>query len=95
VYIGKAGAGKVGDRRLRRRLEDYHRFGRGEPVGHSGGRYIWQLADSVRLLVAWRETPEQDSETAEGELLADFVAAHGALPFANLRNPRSSPVERR
>jgi hypothetical protein len=93
VYIGKAGAGKAGDRSLRRRVEEYHRFGRGKPVGHSGGRYIWQLADSARLLVAWRETPEHDPETTEDELLTDFVAAHGALPFANLRNARSSPEE--
>jgi hypothetical protein len=45
-YIGKAD-------NARRRLEQFARFGAGEPVAHWGGRYIWQLADSAELLVAW------------------------------------------
>jgi hypothetical protein len=46
VYIGKADVAC-------RRLKQFARFGVGEPVGHWGGRYIWQLASSADLLVAW------------------------------------------
>ena len=80
VYIGK------GDN-MRRRIRQYADFGRSKPVGHWGGRYIWQLADSADLLVAWK--PAAIRETAgelERRLVAEFKAAHGGrLPFANLR----------
>jgi len=46
VYIGKA---DLADRRLKQ----FSRFGAGEPVGHWGGRLIWQLPDSGALRVAW------------------------------------------
>lgn len=77
VYIGK------GDR-LQRRISQLLRFGAGETVGHWGGRYLWQLEDSGQLLVAWRTDP--DPIGAESELLRDFSAQFGALPFANLRH---------
>jgi hypothetical protein len=79
VYIGKADIAS-------RRLRQFARFGAGEPVGHWGGRYIWQLADSDDLLVAWH--PVSWAETAreyERRLLAHFAGLHGgARPFANL-----------
>lgn len=81
LYIGK---GDV----LRSRLREYARFGAGERVGHWGGRYIWQLADSDQLLVAWRTTSEgQTARGAEGELVAAFKRRFGRLPFANIADP--------
>ncbi|MYS11849.1 hypothetical protein GTW71_36715 [Streptomyces sp. SID6041] len=83
VYIGKA-AGRDG---LNRRLADYRRHGTGLRAGHWGGRYIWQLADSDALLVAWRPMTEEDAGEAEQDLIDEFRELHGgALPFANLRN---------
>ena len=52
LNIGKANHG-----RLRARLREYIGFGRGGRSRHSGGRLIWQLADSEDLLVAWRLLP--------------------------------------
>lgn len=78
VYIGKADVAN-------RRLKQFARFGLGEPVGHWGGRYIWQLAGSAHLLVAWHPiTWGEPAREYEKRLLALFVEIHGARPFANL-----------
>ena len=79
LYIGKAD-------RLRRRLKQFSDFGLGRNVGHWGGRYLWHLADSAELLVAWKRcAPDETAADLETRLLHQFVADYGALPFANLR----------
>lgn len=84
LYVGKAGAGAKGRRGLRRRLREYADFGSGRPVGHWGGRYVWQLRDSAGLLFAWKVCTE-DPRAVEAGLLRSFHHTHGTLPFANLR----------
>jgi hypothetical protein len=83
VYIGRAS-------RLRERLSLLARFGRGDAVGHWGGRYLWQLAALDDLRVCWRLA--SDAVKAEHELLDSFEATMGALPFANLVRGTRPPV---
>jgi hypothetical protein len=81
VYVGK------GDN-LQRRLMQYARFGAGEPVGHWGGRYIWQLEDSAELLVAWKRCVEgQTAAELEREIIGQFKEPYDCLPFANISDP--------
>ena len=76
VYIGKATS-------LRKRISQYIRFGQGKPVGHWGGRYIWQLADASQLLFCWKEV-DGDPEAVETEMINAFRDCYGGRPFANL-----------
>ena len=76
VYVGSAG-------NLRRRIDELVRFGRGEPIGHWGGRVLWQIADHDELVVAWQIA--EDPVGREAALLTAFREQHGRLPFANLR----------
>ena len=75
MYLGKATS-------LRDRLHKLVRFGAAEPVSHWGGRYIWQVANSERFLIAWR--PCDAPRTEEQALLQAFSANDGRLPFANI-----------
>jgi hypothetical protein len=81
IYVGKGDS-------LRRRLKQFADFGAGKPIGHWGGRYIWQLADSASLLVAWREAEdEQTAAEAEQALVTRFKERYDRLPFANIADP--------
>lgn len=84
LNVGKAALGSSGRRGLYKRLNEYRRFGAGEPVAHWGGRYIWQMSGSQALLVAWRETLVQEPRVVEQAYIADFVRQYGKRPFANL-----------
>jgi hypothetical protein len=75
LYIGRATD-------LQRRIDLLARYGRGEAVAHQGGRYLWQIAECDRLRVAWKL--DSDPVAAEAELLDEFEAWFGQLPFANL-----------
>lgn len=78
IYIGK------GDD-LRRRLREFTKFGAGRPIGHRGGRYLWQLKGPEGFVVAWRETGDLSPRQSEAELLRAFRQTYGGrLPFANL-----------
>lgn len=85
VYIGKAGGG-TSNATLQKRLDSYMRFGTGAPVGHWGGRYIWQLSDSEDLLVCWVAPAGEDAIQLETRLIQEFARQHGKRPFANLRD---------
>lgn len=76
AYVGKATS-------LRSRLRQYREFGRGRPVGHWGGRLIWQLESHAELLVCWRTTSEEPRRVEE-LMLAAIKDRYGRLPFANL-----------
>ena len=78
IYIGKAGTS------LRRRLQDFRHYGDGRPVGHQGGRYVWQLADADDFVVAWKTTPGEDSRAVEAALISRFEQLHGAKPLGNI-----------
>lgn len=76
VYIGKAD-------QLKRRLTQFADFGAGKPIGHWGGRLIWQLPSIDQLLVAWMETPGRVPVEVESEMIASFRQTYGKPPFAN------------
>ena len=81
VYIGKAGT------TLRKRLNQYLKFGNRQNIGHWGGRYIWQIKYSGNLLLCWKPTPDEDPETVETALIARFKEQRGGhRPFANLKD---------
>lgn len=83
IYIGQAGGGGSAST-LRKRLRQYMRFGRGDCVGHWGGRFIWQLANADTLLVCWKPTAD-DPRDVERELISAFSDKFGRFPFANLK----------
>lgn len=90
LYIGKAGPGGTGKRGLRKRIQELADFAKGKPVGHWGGRILWQLEASPSLVIAWKEFPASEVDFVEAALHAEFVSLHGRLPFANLVQARAN-----
>ncbi len=83
LYLGKAG-GARSSASLRSRIRQYMDFGRGKPIGHWGGRLIWQLADHSSLQVCWRRCAAEQTAILEAALIEAFKWHYGARPFANL-----------
>jgi len=83
IYIGKAG-GQNKKATLRSRLRQYLKFGQGKPVGHWGGRLIWQLKNPSSLIICWKDLPDQEPREYEAELIKQFISKFGKRPFANL-----------
>ena len=83
LYIGKAG-GFNSNATLQKRLRQYMRFGQGVPVGHWGGRLIWQLENSNDLIVCWKTLDSDEPRDIERQMIQNFVDNYGDRPFANL-----------
>ena len=85
VYVDKAG-GTPGKATLRSRLGQYLRFGQGKPVGHWGGRHIWQLKNHQSLIFCWKPTPEEMPRAIEQRLIREYQTQFLKRPFANLQD---------
>lgn len=83
IYIGKAG-GENSKATLRSRFSQYMKFGQGEPIGHWGGRLIWQIKGNRNLLMCWKSTPSEEPREVEKALIGEFRDNYGNMPFANL-----------
>lgn len=82
LYIGKASQRKNGGG-LWDRIEEYSVAGQGQKHGHSGGEYIWQLADARDLLVAWKVVPGGTEKQLEDATILAFRDRYKKVPFAN------------
>jgi hypothetical protein len=75
LYYGKAND-------LKKRIGQYLSYGSGKPVGHWGGRLIWQVEGVWDFLGCWCFATNPSDK--ERELIVEFKNNHaGALPFAN------------
>lgn len=76
IYIGKGN-------NLNRRIREFIDFGNGSPIGHWGGRLVWQVKGSNRFVIAWQTS--KNEKDLEQELFDSFQSLYHKLPFANLR----------
>jgi hypothetical protein len=79
LYVGSGAC-------LRTRIAELICFAFGVPIGHWGGRLLWQLAERDAFLVAWKVIPDGKAKEVETEILEAFRVGHAErLPFANLK----------
>jgi|SRR5258708_6868194 len=83
LYIGKAGS-ENGRATLRSRMRQLLKFAAGQPVGHRGGRLLWQVEDAQEFVVAWKEISDDIPRRQEKAMIAAFHKKYGRRPFANL-----------
>ena len=88
LYLGRANLDQADKYGLGERIQKLREFGSGVPVRHWAGRYLWQLADSADLLVAWKPTPGRDSDDVRSALIDEFAVRFGKPPFANRKEGR-------
>lgn len=82
LYFGKASQRNNGGG-LWDRIHEYSIAGLGRSHGHSGGEYIWQLADAKDLLVAWKVVPGGTEKKLEEAMILAFKEKYRKIPFAN------------
>lgn len=85
LYFGQSGAG-TSSQTLRTRLRLLLQFGIGKPIGHMGGRLLWQVPSIEQALIAWLPSGTQDPAERKRRLIAEFAGLHGKRPIANLVN---------
>lgn len=97
IYIAQAGGiqrGKWSNATLRERISTYMEFGKTKPVGHWGGRYIWQIKNYGDLVICWKPLPNKirDPKQTEYKMIQEFKKLHEnrmcneGRPFANLKD---------
>ena len=92
LYIGRAGGISINGREskatLKKRIRALLLFGNQKPVGHWGGRYLWQHPDSDNFRIYWssKDINGKNPVELEKELIGIFKENYnGKRPFANLR----------
>lgn len=79
LYIGRS-------INIHKRIKDRYEFSKGRRARVWGGRYLWQLGDSIQNKIILRFKVVQDYKKAEEDEISDFRDKNGGrLPFANLR----------
>ena len=81
VYVGANRVNQNGN--LEKRIKKLINFGKGTGTAHRGGRLMWQIKDSKKLKVCWKEVTDIDPEDERDKILAEFKRAHGKPPFAS------------
>ncbi|MCH8034838.1 MAG: hypothetical protein IH950_13915 [Bacteroidetes bacterium] len=83
VYIGQSGGG-TSSATINKRMKQFMKFGQGQPVGHWGGRLIWQIKNNRKLKICWKTLTNNDPREIEKELIQQFENHYFKKPFANI-----------